>query len=510
MREQRISFGSFVFDRGSATLWQGDTLVPVGGRGAAILDALLEAENAVVAKAALMERAWHGMIVEDGNLAVQIATLRKVLGRRPDGDEWITTVARVGYRLLREGPGAKEDGRPAIAVLPFVNMSSNPEQDYFADGLVEDLITGLSRFKSFAVVARNSSFAYKGRAIDIRQVGRELGVRYVLEGSVRRKKDQIRISAQLIEGSSGAHIWAENFDGTLADVFDVQDRITENVVGVVEPKIRWAEIERARRKRPENLDAYDFYLQGLPHIQDAPVFRLDDYDDGIALFEQAIALDPTFAPALAYCAWCHEKRVTRGGAAPRGVNDAERAIALADRALKADGADPVVMMIAGVVAMTIKGDLEAGSRLIRQANALNPNSPLISNVAAYAHYLRGDYDAAIACNLRAIDLNPGSPAASWALNGIARANISAGRVEEALTWALRACDGPVDIDFAHGIVAAAYALLGRGDEARAAIEHARLIWPHLTINTLVGADGRPEDRDKLLIEGLLKAGLARD
>ena len=200
--------------------------------------------------------------------------------------------------------------KPSIAVLPFANLSGDPEQDYFADGMVEDIITGLSRIKWVFVIARNSSFAYKGRAIDVKQVGRELGVRYVLEGSVRKSSSRVRITAQLIDTATGAHIWADRYDRALDDIFAVQDELTISVVGVIEPTLRRAEIERARRKRPDSLDAYDLYLRALPFAFTA---MPEDADQALTLLEGAIELEPDYAAAHAMIAWCHEQRYLRGG-----------------------------------------------------------------------------------------------------------------------------------------------------------------------------------------------------
>ena len=262
----------------------------------------------------------------------------EILGTTLEGQEWIVTVPRIGYRLVRPTvtTAISFDGKPSIAVLPFSTFSADPSQAYFADGLVEELITALSRFKTFAVVARNSSFVYKDRAVDIRDVAKALDVRYVLEGSVRRAGQQIRVSAQLIDASSGSHIWAENFDGLLDDVLDAQDRITERVIASIEPHINKAEIERSRRKRPENLDAYDLYLQALPLVHDVAVAG---YSEALVLLDRAIALDPNFAPALALASFAHDMRQFRGGTTPPGVDDVARACDLAERALAADGSD---------------------------------------------------------------------------------------------------------------------------------------------------------------------------
>ena len=200
--------------------------------------------------------------------------------------------------------------KPSIAVLPFQNMSGDPEQEYFADGMVEDIITGLSRIKWLFVIARNSSFIYKGKAVDVRQVGRELGVRYVLEGGVRKAGNRVRITAQLIEAETGAHLWADKYDGALEDVFDLQDQITDRVVGIVEPSLQRSEIERSRRKRPENLDAYDLYLRALPHVA---AQMPEDAKIALPLLEEALRLDPDYAAAHAHLAWCHELCFARAG-----------------------------------------------------------------------------------------------------------------------------------------------------------------------------------------------------
>jgi TolB-like protein len=503
---ERIAFGPYLFDTTTATLLRGDEIVSLGGRAAAVLQALLEADGEIVAKPQLMDRVWPDSIVEEGNLAVQVATLRKILGTRPDGAEWIGNVARVGYRLVRDAGGAAT-GIPAIAVLPFSNLSGDPSEDYFVDGIVEELIAALSRFKTFAVVARNSTFAFKGRALDVREIARTLGARYVLEGSVRRAGSRVRVTAQLIDGGSGSHLWAESFDGTIGDILDFQDNITEAVIGLIEPQLRRAEIERARRKRPDNLDAYDLYLQALPYMQGVRVVQLEDFDQAIELLEQAIALDPDFAPALALAAWAHEMRLTRGGVAPAGVNDATQALELAARGLAADDNDPNVVLVAGIVRLTIAGDPGTGLALIQRAQAANPNSLLIANVAGYAHFFMGDYDGAIASHKRFLQLSPGLAETFWSLNGIARAHLSAGRIEEALAWGLRGLAASEGVDFSHCIVAAAYAHLGRLEEAQAQLSRARGIWPDLTIARLLGRTGQPEGRDRVLVEGLKKAGL---
>lgn len=509
MADRPAAFGPFLFDPASMTLWRGDAQVPLGGRAAALLAGLLHADNGIATKAELIERVWPGTIVEEGNLAVQVANLRKTLGTRDDGGEWITTVARVGYRLLRD-TGSEATGRPTFAVLPFVNMSSDPEQDHFIDGLVEDMTTAFSRFSSIAVVARQSSHAHKSSTKDIRDIARALSADYLLEGSVRREGQHVRVTVQLIEGATGAHLWAERLDGTIDDIFDFQDHLTSSVVAVIEPQIRYAEIERVRRKRPGDLRAYDFYLRALPLMVGARIVRVEEYDQAIELFGKAIALDPEFAAALAFCAWAHEARLTRGGTAPAGVDDAAAAIALSQRAIHLDPDDAMVVMIAGVVDMTIRGDTHTGMARIKRAAALNPNSLLIVNVAGWAHTHVQDYDEAVVWHMRALQLAGGLAEAMWIAGGLARAHLSAGRIEEALVWGLRGLDLHPGHDFNHCIVAAAYALLGRMDKAARALDEARAIWPDLTIGKLLPRPQQHAVQDRLLAEGLRLAGMRQD
>jgi TolB-like protein/Flp pilus assembly protein TadD len=500
MGARLIDFGPFQFDRDTGTLCRHGVLVPLGGRGSALLTALLEAENAVVSKQTLLDHAWKGAVVEETNLPVQIAALRKILGQRDDGSEWIVTLARTGYRLARDMAG---EGLPAIAVLPFVAMD---DVGSFADGFVEDLITALSRFKTFAVAARVSTEPFRGGG-DARQIARELGVRYLVEGSVRRTGDHVRLTAQLIDGVSGMHLWSERMDSDLDGIFDVQDRLVAGVVGVFEPHIRHAEIGRARRKRPESLDAYDLYLRALPLLKGVRDFRLDHFDQAIALLDRAIALDPAFAPALALCAAAHELRLTNGGIAPPGTNDRDEAFDLIERALQQDQSDAMVLAQAGALHVVLGGDERRGFALLAQAETLNPNSLLIANISAYCFWQVGDVEASITKHMRALRLAPSVPEAAWAMNGLARSLLSAGRADEALHWGLRALERTEALDSAHCVVAAAYAHLGQQANAEARIRRALVIWPKLSVRSLISYKTAPRARFRLLEEGLLRAGL---
>ena len=275
MDGEALSFGDFRLDLGRRELTRNGAPVRLKGRALDVLCVLAAAGGEIVTKDALMARVWPNVVVEENNLQVQISALRRALDEGKNGESFLVTVPSRGYRLVgiaapggRCGPAPAGQGpavpdKPSIAVLPFTNMSGDPEQDYFADGIVEDIITALSRMRWLFVIARNSSFTYKGRGVDIKQVGAELGVRYVLEGSVRKAANRVRITGQLIDASNGAHLWADRFDGALDDIFDLQDQVTARVVGAIAPKLEQAEIERAKRKPTGSLDAYDCFLRGI-------------------------------------------------------------------------------------------------------------------------------------------------------------------------------------------------------------------------------------------------------
>ena len=409
-------------------------------------------------------------------------------------------------------PAVKADGettfsakvvRPSLAVLPFVTLSNDPEQDYFADGLVEDIITALSRFRTFAVIARNSSFVYKGRAVDVRQVSRELDVRYVLEGSVRRSGNRVRVTAQLIDGASGAHLWAETFDGAIADIFDYQDRITRSAIGLIEPQIRRAEIDRARRKRPDSIDAWDVYVQALP-LASSP--SAANNLEAAALLDRAIAIDPAYAPALALAAFVREKQINRGAMFARG-DEATACLALAERAFAADPDDPIVIGLVGWLRICFRRDY-SGLQLCLHAAALNPNSTLVLYLATIANTFAGDLDQTIAYATRAIELSPMSPDTYVCMHQIAAAHLFSGRFEEALDWARRSIEANDGLAVAYNTVAIACVHLDRLADARAAVKMALKLRPNLTVAASAGNNPmRFPERLEIWTSGLRKAGM---
>ncbi len=324
--------------------------------------------------------------------------------------------------------------KPSIAVLPFTNMSGDPEQEYFADGVVEDIITALSRMTWLFVIARNSSFTYKGKAVDIKQVGRELGVRYVLEGSVRKAGNKVRITGQLIDTSNGAHLWADRFDGALEDVFELQDEVTTSVIGAIAPKLEQAEIERARHKPTDKLAAYDYYLHGMANIyqgtKDANVEALQN-------FQRATEIDPNFATAHGMSAYCYVWRKANGWVTDPKQETAAAEVA-ARKAARLGLDDAIALAQAGFALAFVAANLDDGAALIDRALNLNPNLAAAWRFSGYVRAFLGDPDLAIEHLQRAIRLSPLDPLIFIVQNGIVLAHFFAGRYEEALDWAQRA------------------------------------------------------------------------
>lgn len=369
--------------------------------------------------------------------------------------------------------------KPSIAVLPFQNMSGDPEQEYFADGMVEDIITALSRFKSFFVIARNSCFAYKGRAVDIKQVGRELGVRYVLEGSVRKAGGRVRITGQLIEASTGAHLWADKFDGALEDVFSLQDGVTERVVGAIEPSIKRAEINRAHAKPTSNLDAYDCYLRALPPFYHNTREGSDAATEHLRL---AITRDPGYALAKAFLAFNYVARWMHGWGPP---DDRASAMELAQEAIAGDPDDSSVLRWAGH-AFGFWGDYDRALAVLEKAARLNVNGSQVLNSLGWVKcFACVEPDEAIAHFERAIRLSPLDTEMGQMLTGIALAHLIAGRNREALVFAQRSIDEAPRFTTPHRAKIAALILLGRGQEAKTAAEVLLTYDPGFTIASRV-------------------------
>jgi TolB-like protein/Flp pilus assembly protein TadD len=397
--------------------------------------------------------------------------------------------------------------RPSIAVLPFTNMSADPEQDYFADGMVEDIITALSRFKELVVIARNSSFVYKGRAVDIAEVARELRVRYVLEGSVRKAGNRVRITGQLIDAATRAHLWADRFDGALEDVFDLQDRITESVVGALEPTLRQAEIERIRRKPTASMDAYDYLLRALPH---AMANTVTEAPEAVRLLQEALRLDPNYAQAHGQMAVAYgqifrsalgEARETTGAL---GLSHARRAIALGPD-------DSAALAPAGYMLLIIGHDVAGARAALDKAVALNPNSAAALMFRSNALAMSGEAQAAIADAERALRLSPLDPTSYLPQMGMVIARLTLGENDDAASWARKAIEINPRYPISHLLLMVAECRRGNRAAAEVQLQQLTAIIPNFGPETLARLfeNFPPELRDASLAtlrsEGFLTA-----
>jgi TolB-like protein len=489
---------------------------------------LAEHRERVVTRDDLIDAVWSGRIVSESTLASHINAVRKAVGDDGQQQRAIRTVARKGFRFvadLRETeslegagmPGAESAGsvevpaaapalptKPSIAVLPFVNLSGDPEQDYLADGVVEDIIAALSQYRWLFVVARNSSFTYKGHAVEVKQVGRELGVRYVLEGSWRKAENRVRITCQLVDATSGAHHWAGRFEGVLGDIFELQDQITETVVGAIAPQLERAEIERARHKPTESLDAYDYYLRGMAKLHHG---TREAIDQALPLFHKAIEFDRDFASAYAMAAWCHCWRKVNGWMTDRPREIAE-GVRLARRAVELDKGDAVALTRSGHALAHLARDLPGGIALLDKALALNPNLAAAWFLGAFLRLWHGETAEAIEHFTHVMRLSPLDPELYRMQAGMAAAHLFMGDFDTASSWAEKAFRDLPSFLLVAATLAASHALAGRPAEAQRAMDHLRQLDPGLRLSNLTDwlPIHRPENLATLM-DGLRRAGL---
>ena len=499
-----LAFGPFVLDPSRGTLRRDGASVALGHRATLLLAALAEAQGRTVTKEDLIARAWPDTIVEEGNLTVQIAALRKALGPAPDGREWIVTVPRVGYRLVGgEARGAAGAGAepPVLAVLPFQVLSGASGDGNFADGVAEDIVTALGRFRSVTVLAA-ASFPVRDRPAS--DVAQELGARYVLRGSLRRAGERLRITAELVDGAAGTHLWAQTFDGTTGDVFEFQDRITESVATAIEPQIQAAELGRFRRERPRSAAAYDIFLQAraklLAHSEraNAELYRL---------LSEALALEPDNARMLALAAGAIEHRGAMGWP-PFGPDDRERCADFARRGIQHAAGDGTVMAHCGIAIVQCVKDYDWGMAVLTAAVEDNPNDLIAAVAAATGHLHCGSLDTALALYARALRLNPRHPFAHIAHCGIAHAHIVRGDYTGALESATRARALNTTFDPTLWMLIAANAHLGRMDEARHFLAALLGLAPEVTIVRIrAGQPAKEPARIEPVLEGLRLAGL---
>ncbi len=391
--------------------------------------------------------------------------------------------------------------KPSIAVLPFDNMSDDPEQDYFADGMVEDIITGLARISWLLVTARNSSFVYKGKSVDVKQVGRELGVRYVLEGSVRKVSNRVRITGQLIEAETGGHVWADRYDRILDDIFALQDELTMSVVAAIEPSLRQAEIERVKRKRPDNLDAYDLVLRAIPRVYPA---MPEEAAKALPLLESALEMEPDYALAHGFAAWAHEIVFARGGG---HEENRVGAIRHAHAAIAHGRDDAIALSLGGFAMGMVAHDRDAARQAFEAALALSPSCALAYNLGSVVVALAGDADRGIEWGERALRLSPFDPMNYAPWFSITLGRFQRGEHEAAAEAAHKVFQANPYWSTAHFLLAATHAKLGRFDAAKFAAARVLELQPEFTISGTCAAFDIHPSIAVPLSEALSLAGL---
>jgi TolB-like protein len=472
-----LEFGPFRIDGDAGILFHGADPMPLGRRAVALLFLLTQRAGAPTSKDALVDAAWPGLAIEDSNLTVQIAAVRRVLGDLAGGADWIETLPRRGYRYV--GPPvsavdgdrtAKAAGEPAlalpdkpsVAVLPFANLSDQADQDYFIDGVADDIVTALSRINWLFVIARNSTAIYKGRKVDVKQVGRELGVRYVLEGSIRKAGDRVRTSAQLIDAATGAHVWAERYDSRSEDIFALQDEIALSVVGAIAPQLRRAEITRVSRKRPESLDAYDLVLRAQPDVDSG---MPEQVGRALVLLERAIEVEPTYALAHGNAAMCHHCLYLRSG-----LLETERVASIRHaRTAMIHGQDDALALTWAGFSIGMDGhDRPAAFTALEAALAISPSSALTYILGSVMLGWAGEAERAIEWSERGLRLSPFDSWAWAAYDAQALAHFHLRRYEEAARAAYRSVQANPAHSITHVQLAAALTRLNRLDEAKAA------------------------------------------
>jgi len=517
----RYLFEDYTLDTERRELHRGADAVSITPQVFDLLDYLIRNRERVVSKDDLISAVWNGRIVSDAALTTRLNAARNAIGDSGDEQRLIKTLPRKGFRFVgtvREAQNGLaaialnrrlpvDDAeplvlpdRPSIAVLPFQNMSGDPDQDYFADGMVDEITTALSRFKSLFVIARHSSFTYKGKALDIKQVGSELGVRYVLEGSVRKAAGQVRIIGQLIDAASGKHLWADRFEGDLSDIFALQDRMTESVVSAIAPKMLQTEIDLAAR-RPNNLSAYDLCLRAFPHLYS---WTRGGSTEALRLASRALEIDPRYGFAATQAGSCHLINVNQGWTADPKSEIAE-GLRLIRLALSIDGNDDVALSILGWATASFSDDYDTAREMVDRAVALNANSAFAWELRGFTYELAGQPEEAIRSFERAIRLSPFDPWLPRRFTGMGIALIGLGRFDEAVAAAKNALQTNQTYGPAYRCLAAALAHLGRDAEAGKTVAQHLEIEPHFRISEWVAHTGQWQAQ--MYIDGLRKAGL---
>jgi TolB-like protein len=503
-------FGPFVFNSERLSLQCDGSPVVLGQHALSLLGALLEAQGEIVDRADLIEAAWRGAVVEEANLTVQIGALRKVLGRAPDGQDWITTVPRRGYKLRiadlpSAGLSSNRSRRRWLAVLPFENMNGDPQQEHLADGIVEDITTALSRLKSIAVVARSSSFSYKGRSVDVRRLGAELGADYVLEGSLRRAGVQMRVTAQLIDATDGSHLWARSFDTESTNELGVQDEIATRLAFSLDQQIQRAEIQKAGTKWPATLSAYELNMQATS-LAWSDIRR--NNAEAYALFLRAIEIDPHYAQALSRASQVLSLRRAWGWGT---MSEADQAtcLDLCWRAMAEAPDDGAVLAVCANSLIAIGRQYDLGLEVIANALAANPSHAGIRIQAGFAHLRCGCLELSIEHFRYAIAMtNPGDLVLNGAHYGISEFHMATHNFAEALRKAEQTVVLNKKHDCPYWVLISANALLGRIDEAQRWLAVFRELSPDVTVASLrLGHVFKFPERFDPILRGLQLAGL---
>jgi TolB-like protein len=487
--------------------------VPLRPKAFAMLRLFVENAGRLLDRDEIMRAVWPDVTVAEDSITQCVKQIRQALG--DEEMRLLRTLPRRGFLftadvtrpdaapaapMLREA--APPGDRPTLAVLPFANMTADPEQDYFADGMTEELTTELSHLRWFSVIARNSAFTYKGRAVDVRQVGRELGAAYVLEGSVRSARGRVRISAQLCETETGRHIWAQRFEGELADVFDLQDRVTESVAAAIEPSLQVAEAERGRVRPTESLGAYDLYLRALPHRWFG---TREASGDALVLLRRALALDPHFAAALGAMAGLAAIRVSQGWAEK---GEAEEGLRCARALVESGGADnPSALAWGGYAIAYLGHGYQAGLAATERALRLAPNSATVVFLSGWTNLYAGHWQAAIENITRALRLSPLDPLGFKFETALAGAYFVGARYEEAAEASQHALLASPTYLTAHRLVAASLAQLGRLDEARSAIAALLAVAPRERLAAVAANTALHGEARARYLDGLRRAGM---
>jgi TolB-like protein len=514
MLAQRLAFGPFVLNPEAGTLSRKGVPVPLSYRASLLLAAFLNRPGEVLTKSDLIDAAWQGAAVEEGNLSVQVAALRKLLGQSPEGGDWITTVPRVGYRFAGTLDPVERDSfapaneeaafarRPSIAVMPFANVGGEREQEYFADGITEDIITALAHFRWFFVIARNSSFIYKDKPIDTKQIARELGVRYLLEGSVRKSGQAVRISAQLIEATTGAHIWAERYDLALTEVFAIQDEIAERVAGAIEPELLKTESTLAAARHTGNMTAWDLVRQGTWRFHQV---TRPTHLQARELFREASRLDPQLPEAHIWRARASVGVVAYGWSDDSAA-DLQEGLEAALRAIYLDERNPYAHYVFAMVSTWSNG-LDQGMLAAEKSIELSPSFALGHFALGMARLFSGQALEAIAPLQRGLKLNPHDPQNPVWFNVLALAQLFAGEAQGALQTAARALATRPDWRPTLETMACCYAATGKWDDARRCVRQMANLQIASSDGLAPLRERNPEWRDQLN-DLLRRAGLA--